>query len=85
MDKKTKATLAWEAILAILAIKKGADYGCELLDRQIALYVPKPHVTAVQFIMIGSGVATNELIPDGEWGKQSFKSLSNLYWTTQGS
>jgi hypothetical protein len=43
------------------------------------------YVTAVQFIMVGSGVATEELIPDRDWGEQSSKSLGNLYWATQGS
>ena len=84
MDKKTKATLAWEAILAILVMKKDIPDTNRLM-RSHMQHVPKPHLTAVQFIMIGSGLATPELIPDGDWGEQSDKSLNDLYWATNGS
>ena len=84
MDKKQKATLAWEAILAILVMKKDVPHALNAVKSHM-LFVPKPHVTAVQFILIGSGLATPELVPDGEWGMQSSQSVQDLYWATQGS
>lgn len=74
MDKE-KALLAWQAITAILALKKETNVAD--VDRHL-INTPKPHVIAVQFILLGSGYATAELDVDGDYGKQSCDSLMAL-------
>jgi hypothetical protein len=76
MDKKRKASLAWQALTAILALKKEANV--EDINEHLEK-TPEPHVMAVQFILLGSGCATEELEPDGVYGAQSFASIQCLY------
>ena len=76
MDVKTKAELAWKAILAVLLMDK--DAGVTDIHMHLLL-TPKPHIIAVQFILLGSGRATEELEPDGDFGAETTKSLRKLH------
>lgn len=70
-------TNAWYALTAVLALKKEAGLG----DVQAHLRnTPSPHVVAAQLIIIGAGCG-RDLIPDGDWGDESFYSLTKLYNT----
>lgn len=69
------------AITAILVLKKEVRF--EAVHNHLR-GVPKPHVMAVQFIMIGSGWASEQLDADGDHGMQSLESLHNLYAAARG-
>ena len=73
MNEKEKALLAWHALTAILTLKNDVEWGMHLKS-----LTPTPHVIAAQFILLGSGCATAELQPDGDFGRQSLLSLENL-------
>ena len=76
MTQKEKAVLAWQALTAILTLKK--EVSVSQVDEHLKM-TPKPHVIAVQFILIGSGCATEELILDGDYGIQSRASIVILH------
>ena len=72
MDEKN----AWHALTAVLALKKEtklADVSAHLRN------TPKPHVMAVQFIIMGAGYGTVKLSADGDWGNESELSIAALY------
>lgn len=79
-DKVIKAKRAWEAITAVLIIKKDSNVQNVVLR---ILNTPKPHVMVVQFIIAGSGHTTLNFDPDGDWGTESRKSLEMLWMATQ--
>ena len=76
MNEKEKAAAAWHALTAILALKK--EVGVVDVTTHLML-TPKPHIAAAQFILRGSGCATEELVPDGVYGEQSYLSIAALY------
>lgn len=76
MDNKEKALLAWQVVTAVLALKKEASL--EVVNGHLE-NTPKPHVLAIQFILLGSGFADEGLVADGDYGDYSLQSLGNLY------
>ena len=78
MENKEKAKVVWQVVTAVLTLKEEAH----ALDVDGHLKkAPKPHVMAVQFILLGSGFATKELIADGDYGNQSIASIVKLFNT----
>ena len=76
MSQYEKASFAWLALTNILTLRRDANAKTviEHLDKTY-----KSYILAVQFILLGSGFATEKLVADGDFGQETMKSLETIY------
>jgi hypothetical protein len=76
MDPKARSVLVWDALTAILVTDRNSDKGTVAAH---LIQAPKPHMMAAQFILLGSGFATEDLSPTGTYDGPTNASLHKLW------
>jgi hypothetical protein len=76
MANEQHSILVWDALTAILVTDRNSDKGTVAAH---LINAPKAHVMAAQFILLGSGFATEDLSPTGTYDGPTNASLYKLW------